>query len=230
MSQEIFRPKIEFVGLSEDDPLVIARMEEVAGLLRAQGKEVNPLVVEDFEDPSFFNSLPEEIRSSNERLMEYLDNSQKFANIIDEEREKRFGGDMSGLFGDTISAPETSHADGRERMAEKNYIVNVDYLRTKNIDPSKVLFFRLTQPSDVPKPEYYWTSNLSEVQKGLRVEVPKALRETAIILVSDMETISRNGGLLQDINDDSGLAVRQIGVEGFDQTKVITKFKPARSK
>jgi len=72
----------------------------------------------------------------------------------------------------------------------------VAYLKTKGIDPSKVLFFRITQPTDNPKPEYYWTSDYSEVQKGLTAEISPEQRKTSIILVADLETINGNGGLI----------------------------------
>lgn len=38
--------------------------------------------------------------------------------------------------------------------------------------------------------------------------------------------INQNKGLMQDINDDQGLSVRQIGTGSFDQKKAIAKFKP----
>ncbi len=47
-----------------------------------------------------------------------------------------------------------------------------------------------------------------------------------MILVADLETINQNQGLIQDINDDQGIAVRQIGRGSFDQKRVIARFKP----
>jgi len=130
------------------------------------------------------------------------------------------------LLGEEVNISETAHEDGRTRRAESGQRVNVEYLRSQGIDPSKVLFFRITQDSDTPKPEYYWTSDYGETQRGLRVEVSPEKRKTAVILVADLETINQNDGLIQDMNDDEGLAVRQIGTGNFDQRKALAKIKP----
>ena len=149
----------------------------------------------------------------------------KFQNIITPERQKRWDGDMSGLFGDKIHIAETTHANGKIRRAESDYKINVEYLKTQGIDPSQVLFFRVTQPTDKPKPEYYWTSDYFETQKGLTREISSKQRKTSIILVSSLDVINSNGGLIQDINDDNGLAVRQIGTGDFDQNMTSAKIK-----
>ncbi|MBW3002803.1 hypothetical protein KY338_06605 [Candidatus Woesearchaeota archaeon] len=189
-------------------------------------ENANPFVLEYFQDPNLFPALPEEIRNSEERLTEIVQNTSRFSDLIHKERQKRWNGDLTGLLGEEVQVPEKEHADGRTRHAEDGYRVNVDYLKTINIDASKVLFFRLTQPSDEPKPEYYWTSDYFEVLRGLDAEIPGEQRDHAVILVSDLETISGNEGLIQDMNDDQGLSVRQIGTGSFDQKKAIARFKP----
>ncbi|MBD3303770.1 hypothetical protein GF343_01370 [Candidatus Woesearchaeota archaeon] len=189
-------------------------------------EEANPFVLEYFQDPNLFPALPEEIRNSEERLTEIIQNTSRFSDLIYKERQKRWSGDLTGLLGEEVPVPETEHADGRTRRAETGYRVNVDYLQAIGIDPSKVLFFRLTQPSDEPKPEYYWTSDYFEALRGLTVEVPEEQRDNAVILVSDLAIINENKGLIQDVNDDQGLSVRQIGTGPFGQEKAIARFKP----
>ena len=186
----------------------------------------NPFIIEYFQDPNLFPALPEEIRNSETKLTELLHNSGKFLDLIHIERKKRGDGDLTGLFEEEVHVPETEHADGRTRHAETGYKINVDYLQSVGVDASKVLFFRLTQPSDDPKPEYYWTSDYFEVLRGLTAEIPPEQSETAVILIADLATISENKGLIQDINDDQGLSVRQIGTEPFDQKSAIARFKP----
>ena len=97
---------------------------------------------------------------------------------------------------------------------------------TRDIDPSKVLFFRRTIPSKDPKPEFFWTSDYFETRQGLTAEISPKNRDTAIIIVASLDAINKNGGLIQDINDDQGIAVRQIGTDNFDQNLALTKFKP----
>ena len=69
-------------------------------------------------------------------------------------------------------------------------------------------------------PELYWTTDVMEVRGGLSVELGKQ-RKTAVILIDTLDSVARNGGLMRDVNDDSGVAVRQIGLEGYDQSDAI---------
>jgi hypothetical protein len=96
----------------------------------------------------------------------------------------------------------------------------LDYVKASGVDPTRVLFFRVTQPSEHPKPELYWTSDFAETKGGLGIELG-AQASTSVILVSTLEDISHNGGLMDDINDDSGIAVRQIGLNNFDQNDAL---------
>lgn len=216
---------VELANQRKENPEINARMDKIATALAERGNRVNPFILRYFKDQDFFDSLPEETRSSDDKLSELLDNSGKFNDIIHSERENRWRGNKSGLLGEETKIPETEHAGGRKRRSESGYKINIEYLRTIDIDPSKVLFFRATQPSDQPKPEYYWTSDYFETQRGLTVEIPPEQRKTAIILVADLETIDKNGGLIQDINDDEGLPVRQIGTDGFNQSLAIAKIE-----
>lgn len=120
-------------------------------------------------------------------------------------------------------SPANLHQDGRERRHEEGAALSLKKLHSLGVDPSKVLYYRVTQPSDKPKPEYYWTSDSVEVRRGLDYELGKQT-ETAIVLVSTLEDIAQNGGLILDINDDQGVAVRQVGLGAFDQRKVLFSF------
>ena len=113
-----------------------------------------------------------------------------------------------------------SHRDGRPRRAESGDRLDFERLRNYGVDPTKVLIFRVTQPSDEPVPELYWTTDFMEVRGGLSVELGKQ-RKTAVILIDTLDSVARNGGLMRDVNDDSGVAVRQIGLEGYDQSDAI---------
>lgn len=217
---------IEFANDAPSDPTVDRQLSEIAMALLAKGADVNPFVLDYFGDPRFFNSLPSEVRGNNQLLSEYIANMSKFYGLVGKERIRRATGDKSGLFAEDVELPESTHADGRTRRAENGHRVNVDYLRSAGIDPSKVLLFRLTQPmGDKPKPEYYWTSDFHEPTKGLTQEVSPEQRARAIILVDSLDRINGNGGLIQDINDDSGISVRQIGTGSYDQNGAIASFK-----
>jgi len=201
-------------------------MSVVIDLLRKQGEQVSPFISETF-DPDLFQSLPEEIRGDEQELAVFVLNMSKFSKIISLERRERSRRDMSGLLGEEIQIEETTHSNDRKRRAESGKRVNIDFLRDQGIDPTKVLFFRSTQPADQPKPEFYWTSDYYETRRGLRREISQEKRKTAIILVASLDVINKNGGLIQDINDDSGLAVRQIGTDNFDQNLALTEIIPS---
>lgn len=88
------------------------------------------------------------------------------------------------------------------------------------VDPEKVLMFRVTQPGG-PKPEYYWTTDFMEARGSLALELGEAQRKTSIILVDTLLSVAENGGLIRDMNDDQGVAVRQIGTAPYDQESAI---------
>jgi hypothetical protein len=178
-----------------------------------------------FKNKDFFNALPQAWKDDPEVFGQYIHHTITFAALVEDARKARASGDITGLLGEEISLPPSSHADGRERRAEKGCRINTDYLVSKGIDPSKVLFFRITQPSAHAKPELYWTSDLSEVGSGLTAEIPQEQRNTSIILVCDLETLEREGGgLIQDMNDDGGISVRTIEPVPFDQNNALFKI------
>lgn len=168
-----------------------------------------------FEDPNLANALG--------KVEPYRENSGLFEKIIYPERKRRLI-DNTGLFREFVLVPPTPLPNGRWRSSQEGYRINIDEVIRQGIDPSFVLFFRLTQPSEKPKPEWFWTSDYFETRFGLQREIPPEQRSTAVILVADLLTINENHGLIQDINDDNGLAVRQIGFAPFDQKRAIARF------
>ena len=199
-------------------------MQAVIAWLRSKNISAFSGVTEPFEDEALWEALPDGMRTSPEQLAQYVYHSSRFFDLIHSQRRQRYNGDTGGLFGEEVVLSESAHADGRTRGSERGYRIQVDHLAALGVDPKFVLFYRLTQPSDTPKPELYWTSDFSEVCSGLTDEVSGEAREQAIILVSDLETINKNGGLIQDINDDAGLAVRQISMRPFDQAQCLARF------
>ncbi len=188
-------------------------------------EDVDPFTYEIFSDPRLYKALPNEYKVDPLGLENLLLYTSRLNRIVQTEMQRRWNGDTSGLFGEDVQIPETTHSGGRVRRAESGYKINVESLRKHNIDPTKVLFFRVTQPSDAPKPEWYWTTDFFETQKGLNVEISPEDRQKSVTLVASLDAINRNGGLIQDINDDQGIAVRQILSLPFDQKQSIAVVK-----
>ena len=218
---------VELANQPERDEQIDKKIDGIVALIGEKMAEVHPMVLDIFRDPKFFNSLSPEIKNDEAELKQFLTNTGKFWNVSGAERTKNDNKE-DGLLGEMVQIGETTHHDGRKRGAESGYKINMDYLRSKGIDTGKVLFFRATQPSTngMTKPEYYWTSDYFETRRGLNQEISPEQRKNAIILVADMDTIAKNGGLIQDINDDAGLAIRQIGAGNFDQELALARIRP----
>lgn len=184
---------------------------------------IDPLFLDKVDDDDMLRVLFEHCDSVGEDPADYIRNSSEFAQLL-------AGRQASGLLGESVTVEESDenlHRTGEQRRAETGRVLDVDFVRSRGIDPSKVLFFRATQPqTDGPKPEFYWTTDLAEVRTGLNDELG-SMADSAIVLVSDLETISSNGGLMADINDDQGLAVRQVGLAAFDQSRAMGSFARA---
>lgn len=194
------------------------------GLIQRRSGETNPFVWEMFSDPRLFEALPESVQESPEALADLIEQNNKFANLLGQAR--RNPAETTGLFGAEVELPESAHADGRVRRAESGPRINVDYLRNHGIDPGKIMLFRITQPAEAPKPEHYWTSDFFETVRGLKQEIPAPQRVTAVILAADLATLNQGEGLIQDVNDDNGLAVRRISPGPFDQKKCLARINP----
>lgn len=183
-----------------------------------------------FKNRDFFNALPEGWRNNVDLIASYIVNSSRFNSIVSEERQKIWAGVRDGLFTDEVVASQGVLPDGSTRRVESGYALNVDYLRLKGIDASKVLFYRRTQPSESVKPELYWTSDFHETLSGLTSEIRGDAREKSIVLVLDLETLAALGqGLIQDINDDEGVSVRTVGTGEIDQKSILFSIKNPRS-
>lgn len=197
--------------LSNEPPKTNPRVEEVVNQALNEGEALHPMVVEFFRDESLSNALTENL--SAQELREYLANTSAFWNSCRPEN-------ASVVLGEQVTIPESVNAAGGVRRSESGQVLLLDGIRSLGIDPGKILMFRITSPGP-PKPEYYWTSDYFETVKGLTQEIDPTVRKDAVILVSDMETINSNGGLIVDINDDSGLPVRQTGLDVFDQNRAM---------
>lgn len=181
---------------------------------------LDPFILEYFEDENLFNALADR---TDEEIAEFIKHTGKFAELIWQQRQKN-----TGLFGEEIIIPGTDRPDRKKRRKESGQKINLEFMKQNGIDPSKILFFRITQPSEIPKSELYWTSDYWETQKGLSAEISTEKRRQAITLVLDLETINKNGGLIMDKNDDAGISVRQIELKTFDQKLAIGKIEPKK--
>lgn len=219
-------PGIEYPELNTISTETEKEIDEIFSQLRENGFDVAPSVEAAFKNRDFYNALPQDLKNDPELLAEYAKNSSMFDSIISKERRKRWDGDVRGLLGEKIIAPNTFTKDGRKRREESGYRLDIEYLTTLGIDPSKILFYRRTDSSEEAKPELFWTSDFSEVAHGLQAEIPVDRREDTVVLVMDLKSLDSLGnGLLHDVNDDSGMSVRlinQIPI-GHDKALVIIK-------
>lgn len=210
---------VDFDSSSSDTPVHNMSLDEIEAQLKAEGENLNPIFLDMCDaDSVLLNGLNWVYEQQGIPPSEYIKHSNRLANL-----PKR------SVFSETehVVIPvsdDNVHAWGESRRHEEGPKLDIDYIVSKGVDPKYALFFRVTQPSNgQPKPEYYWTTDFNEVRGGLRDELG-ASAETAIILVSTLDTIAQNGGLMWDINDDSGIAVRQIGLDTFDQNKALFSF------
>lgn len=192
----------------------------IAELERA-GEDVGYVFLDKLEDTRFIEGLQGAVAKRGENALDYIMQSNRFSRLVD---RTRFDGLTRN--DDHITIPNDPGNTARSvhpRPAEQGRRIQLDFVYEQGVDPRYVLFFRVTQPpTNGPKPEYYWTTDLAEVMHGLTEE--GAANGEPIILVASLEAISRNGGLMADINDDQGLAVRQIGSAPFDQQDALFSF------
>ncbi|MBP7820755.1 hypothetical protein KA025_00315 [Candidatus Saccharibacteria bacterium] len=214
-SKEFNKPNNPTDNLYESRPNAEIILGRALATLLAEGEDVNPAFLDKIDNEELIIGLLEAAEPSGIPIAEYIRHSNRFSNI------NRFG-EIFGR-GSPIVIEESEdnlYQSGRLRPSEMGYTLSFQYLEDNDIDPSLVLYFRATQPSDVPKPEYYWTSDFGEVKNGLGRELGNHA-DTAVILVSTLKDIANNGGLMSDINDDSGIAVRQIGLGTYDQSRAL---------
>lgn len=172
-----------------------------------------------FADPAMLNGLGEAEQRTGIPAAEFVKHSMWFSRL-----------DRTSIMHGYREIPQSAdnvHQDGRPRRHEEGAVIDLDLVRAQGIDPAKVLYYRVTQPNETPKPEYYWTSDSVEVRGGLGVELGgQAL--SAIVMASTLETIDQNGGLIEDMNDDEGIAVRQINLGPFEQSQALFTFHRER--
>lgn len=185
-------------------------IDEVADELIAEGEHLSPVFLDKYDDQALLDALAQNGAID---IKELIRHSARFAELSQT-------GDIYGPVMEIPESPDNTMWDGQPRRHETGHTIDLDKVRAGGVDPDQVLYFRVTQPSDTPKPEYYWTTDLTEVRNGLNQELgPHAV--TAEILVSTLGTIAQNEGLIRDVNDDGGVPVRQIGLAPFDQSGAI---------
>jgi hypothetical protein len=167
-----------------------------------------------FTTPKFFNSLPSITRQNPNIMLKLLEHNSRFQDLL-RNRES--------FLGEEVNIGLNYHQDGRERVFESGRRINIDAIKEQGIDPRFILVYRVTQPSYVSKPEYYWTTDFFEVIHGLRREISLEHRKKSVILFSTLDQINKNGGLIMDVNDDNGLAVRQISNKPFNQNLCLSR-------
>ena len=178
------------------------------------GHHVPGYLDECFRQARVFRCLPDQIKSSPEELRRYFEHSCRFGNL-----------DERTIYGEMVTIPESLHANGKLRRSEEGRRIDLDAVRLQGVDPKYVLYFRVSQPSEEAKPEYYWTSDYVEVCIGLRAEISPDQRKDSVVLISTLEAIHENGGLIRDINDDCGIAVRQISLSPFPKDLILGQFR-----
>ncbi len=173
-----------------------------------------------FGDQNLFDGLRAVEASGGVPMKEYVRHSHRFS-MLSHDLDSVLNGRVAISSGDG-----NTRQNGQERRDEEGSVIDLDLVRTQGVDPSKVLYYRVTQPAtpDNPlKPEYYWTSDSLEVRTGLGKELA-GKDATAVVLVSTLDMIAENGGVMTDVNDDSGVAVRQIGLGPFSQQNTLFRF------
>lgn len=178
--------------------------------LSEKGVELHPAMERLFEKKAFFEALPNDLRNDAERLAQYAEHGSRLMELLHDER----------VYGEWLSLPRTGK-DGRVHAPTEGQRVNLNVLRELGCDPEFVLAFRVTEQSDTPKPEPFWTTDYFETQRGLHQEIPEEQRAKAVTLMSDLATLAGEAGLVRDINDDSGLAIRQIDMKPFNQKQAL---------
>lgn len=189
--------------------------------LQSEGFRINPLIQEIFENENLSNKLAETL--SKENLKEFIQNSSRFRDFLNSDEAPTF-------LGEQVVIPESTLASGNVRRSEIGQRVLLNVISQKGINPDKVLMFRVTSPSDTPKPEYYWTSDFFLVIRGLHEEISPEVRANSVVLVNTLEAINKNQGLIVDVNEDNGQPVRQIGLASFDQQSCLAKIPTASLK
>src|SRR3989344_2287990 len=227
LEKALTEPAMDFSGmfppLNDVGPDEQKYLNDLMQEAAQHGTKISSGVERMLMNKDFFEGIPDVLRNDRQRLLQYITNSSRFDDLIHVARERAWSGDSTGLLGKDVEIQDVVGRGGKERRKEMGLTLNLEYLRSIDIDPSKVLFFRRTDPAETdPRPERYWTSDYGEVLSGLTAEIGYPRRANTVVLVADLQTIEAVGrGLIQDINDDSGISVCQITNNPFDQRQAI---------
>jgi len=205
-------------GISKTNELAPPLLER----LKKEGVKPGFLTSEIFKDPKFNDQFLSHLSPDDQ--YQYLKNSSLLEAKLSKEKWASTAEVPNSIFGPESTAPEVLKSNGEIRPAETEKTIMIHKLQEAGIDPSKTLIFRATQPSDTPKPELYWTTDYTEAKRGLTDEMG-ITRNTAVILVSNLELVCR-GGAIRDKNDDHGLPVRRIDPSPLDQKSLLGIIRP----
>lgn len=149
-----------------------------------------------------------------EEAEQYVLNSQ--------ELHKQLSGGGEALLGQETALP--NKVNGNKYKDDKARTVDMRKVVSAGIDPSKVLVFRITQPSEAPKAELYWQTDIDAMVS--MYELSAVQKNSSVILVSTLDQIaSSNGGIVVDLMDNNGLSFRQVGVDSFPDDAVLASVK-----
>ncbi len=155
--------EIDFgIPLSDESQNTNSEVTDAIVSLQSEGFTISPIIQEQFEDGDLSKALGEKFSST--EIREFIKNSSLFLDFRASEKALI-------MLGDNVTIPESIGANGTIRRSETGQRVLISVLESEGIDPSKVLMFRVTQPSELPKPEYYWTSAYFEAVNGLNEEI-----------------------------------------------------------
>lgn len=202
---EIFTPPA-----SEKHPDAQHILDHINQRLAERGFNLHPMTREIFETKLFIEHLPSQLRENIDELASFAEHSSRLQELLYDQR----------IYGETLTLSRHGSHD-RIHPDDEGQRVLLDELRKLGCDPKHVLIFRVTQPSDAPKPEGFWTTDFFETQRGLTREISPEDRMRSVTLVSTLATVSGDTGVIRDINDDGGLAVRQIEMKPFDQKQAL---------
>lgn len=192
----------------------------VSGIM--DNMDVSPVFHDRFSEPLVAQGVVEACRIDGEidteLLKRYLAHSSQFDRAAFHNRDL--------IFGEEVVIPQHDQnlqENGDLRRRESGPRINVEDLDVAvGVDPRYVLMFRATQPSAEPKPELYWTTNPAETLHGLHVELGSRA-PSAIILIASLASVAENG-VIGDINDDGGVAMRQLGDRNYSQSNALASI------
>ncbi len=109
---------------------------------------------------------------------------------------------------------------------QKKFIINSsNYELGYKYNSKYVLFFRRTLPSDIVKPEEYWTNEYKVVKRWLKLEISWVYRIHSIILCDSLKNILSKWGKKEKIWGYSDWEL-YIDFPDYDQKNSLFLFKP----